>query len=210
MRDECGAGYSKSQPAEQSQGMVGELSQNHRVAVAQYVRNVHEAPYGDCAVKGQITLIEQFLMRLESKGVSLRALFREQMRCLAVAEALINQTHASAGRHIGVIVSLSATFIPQSKFSECARGLVRVLKSQPDMVLSDWKEPRYMVAAYRAKVRGHIPTSLDLRIAMHAIQLVLSGSSFLPAASRWFSRTAERRTSGQPRVGTQYLFQYTV
>lgn len=208
MREEWGAGFSKSQPAEQSEAMIGKLPQNHSVAVAQ---NVREASDGDCALKGQFALIDKFPIPLESVRARLRAHLREQTRCLADAEVLINQMHASPGRPMGVIISLGAALITQPKFSGWATGLMRVLKSHPVKVLSDWEEPQHLVVAFRARVRGYVSKSLDPRIAVQAaIRLALSGSSFLPAASRWSSRTAEPSISGRPRVGTRYLFQYTV
>jgi DNA-binding NarL/FixJ family response regulator len=51
------------------------------------------------------------------------------------------------------------------------------------IVLSDRDEVEEVLASFRAGARGFIPTSLDPRIVIAAIRLVVAGGAFIPVST---------------------------
>jgi DNA-binding NarL/FixJ family response regulator len=55
--------------------------------------------------------------------------------------------------------------------------------SCPAVILSDNEDPDLIVAMLGKSVRGYVPTSLSVKLAMHAIDLARAGGVFVPASS---------------------------
>jgi DNA-binding NarL/FixJ family response regulator len=53
----------------------------------------------------------------------------------------------------------------------------------PAVILSDNEDPDRIVAMLGKSVRGYVPTSLSITVAMHAIDLARAGGVFVPASS---------------------------
>ncbi len=51
------------------------------------------------------------------------------------------------------------------------------------MIISDNEDPNTIVQMLAKKVRGYVPTSFSLHTAMHAMDLVRAGGTFVPASS---------------------------
>lgn len=60
--------------------------------------------------------------------------------------------------------------------------LLGMLGETPLIVLSDCEEPNVILDTFRLGVRGYIPTSVGLSMALEAIRLVGAGGTFLPAS----------------------------
>ena len=55
--------------------------------------------------------------------------------------------------------------------------------SCPAVILSDNEDPDLIVAMLGNSVRGYVPTSLSVNVAMRAIDLARAGGVFVPASS---------------------------
>jgi DNA-binding NarL/FixJ family response regulator len=53
----------------------------------------------------------------------------------------------------------------------------------PAVVLSDNEDPDIIVQMLGKNVRGYVPTSLSINVALHAIDLACAGGVFVPASS---------------------------
>jgi DNA-binding NarL/FixJ family response regulator len=109
----------------------------------------------------------------------------ELMRCFSVV------AHASVDEWVGgskdtqaSIVLLSAAGGMSDPATKSALTAVWALMPRPPVVvLSDVEDTGEIVDALAAGVRGWIPTSLSLDVAVHAIRLVNAGGTFVPARS---------------------------
>jgi DNA-binding NarL/FixJ family response regulator len=67
----------------------------------------------------------------------------------------------------------------------------------PLVLVSDREDATEVMAALEAGVRGFVPTSIALPVAMQALQFIMSGGSFFPPAAL----TQAARTSHSPQIG---------
>jgi DNA-binding NarL/FixJ family response regulator len=67
----------------------------------------------------------------------------------------------------------------------------------PLVLVSDREDATEVMAALEAGVRGFVPTSIALPVAMQALQFIMSGGSFFPPAAL----TQAARTSYSPQIG---------
>lgn len=73
--------------------------------------------------------------------------------------------------------------------------VMRLANGTHVIVLSDVEDPDQIIQALHAGVRGYIPTSLSLNVAIESIHLVRAGGTFVPAGSL----IAARRTKNGSR-----------
>lgn len=66
----------------------------------------------------------------------------------------------------------------------------------PAVVLSDKEDPDFIVEVLGKSVRGYIPTSLSLCVAVQAMQLVQAGGVFVPASTLIAARRTPQETMG--------------
>nr|PZN73913.1 MAG: hypothetical protein DIU57_19655 [Pseudomonadota bacterium] len=100
-----------------------------------------------------------------------------------------------------IIFSLTAT----SREGDFQKQLSRLLQAANGVhvvVLSDFEDPDQIIRAFQAGVRGYIPTSLPLDVAIESVKLVRAGGTYAPASSLLAARQAKSR--GETGVcGTQ-------
>jgi DNA-binding NarL/FixJ family response regulator len=79
----------------------------------------------------------------------------------------------------------------------------------PTVILADVEDPEQIVAALERGVRGYIPTSVSLEVALEAMHLVSAGGMFVPASSliaaRRPSQTARAPSSGNGMFTTRQV-----
>jgi DNA-binding NarL/FixJ family response regulator len=121
-----------------------------------------------------------------------RPLVRE---CLS--KALINATgwnvctYASAGAWLSVSDNVPVSLIVLCIGSrECTLAtdediclLERLAERAPVAIMGDQESPTQIVAALDRSVRGYVPTSLPLHVAIEAMRLVRAGGIYVPASS---------------------------
>jgi DNA-binding NarL/FixJ family response regulator len=61
--------------------------------------------------------------------------------------------------------------------------LLRAANRLPTIILSDVEDPDQIIDVLEQGVRGYIPTSVSLQVAIKAMQLVQAGGVFVPASS---------------------------
>ena len=61
--------------------------------------------------------------------------------------------------------------------------VTKVGRSVPVVLLAEEERAAYVIDAIKDGVRGYIPTSLPLSVAIEAIELVRAGGTFIPATS---------------------------
>jgi DNA-binding NarL/FixJ family response regulator len=84
-----------------------------------------------------------------------------------------------------VLLGLSGGSTPQAERDQIARDLTEIHARAPGVrvaVMSDCESPDQIVQVLRIGVKGYIPTSISLEVAIKALQLIRAGGAYLPAA----------------------------
>jgi DNA-binding NarL/FixJ family response regulator len=80
----------------------------------------------------------------------------------------------------------------------------------PTIVVSDVEDPQQIINAIENGVRGYIPTSVPLQVAIEAMHLVQAGGVFVPASSLMAATRSSPRTNtpgtGTPKEPSNRLF----
>ncbi len=92
-----------------------------------------------------------------------------------------------------VLCHLGGTVAPDAPLPAMVRDLVAVLGRIPLIVLCDHEDTAAALDAFRMGVRGYIPASVGLSVALEAIRLVGAGGTFIPAA--FLQRLMQDRTA---------------
>ncbi len=69
----------------------------------------------------------------------------------------------------------------------------------PAVVLSDNEDPDIIVQMLGKNVRGYVPTSLSINVALHAIDLARAGGVFVPASSLVAAHRAPETAAATPK-----------
>jgi DNA-binding NarL/FixJ family response regulator len=69
----------------------------------------------------------------------------------------------------------------------------------PLVLVSDRDEPDQVVAAFKAGVRGFIPTSIAPSVAVQALSLIMCGGTFFPVSTLMLSIHVTRSERSEPR-----------
>ena len=143
--------------------------------------------------KCRLALVDEFPLRRDSTRELLRTLLHERARCFASTSELITELRQNTDAPRGIIISLGGESIAQPGLLDEVEQLVSVVDSTPVVILSDCEGVEEIIAAFRAGVRGYVPTSMEPPVVIQAIRMVLSGGAFFPAAA-----LAEMRLAKQP------------
>jgi DNA-binding NarL/FixJ family response regulator len=81
-----------------------------------------------------------------------------------------------------IIFSATATSREADLQTQLSR-LVQAANGIHVVVLSDLEDPDQIIRAFQAGVRGYVPTSLPLDVAIESVKLVRAGGTFAPANS---------------------------
>lgn len=144
--------------------------------------------------------------------VEARALNRECLtRCLGAIPgytvapyASLEEWHAASGTSSASIVVLAIAGEPREP--EARQQIVNAVEAVdrlPVVILSDVEDPDQIMEVLHSGVRGYIPTSLPLDVAVEAMRLVRAGGVFAPAncllaarRAKDFARSAKLSGSG--------------
>lgn len=74
----------------------------------------------------------------------------------------------------------------------------------PAVILSDNEDPDLIVAMLGKRVRGYVPTSLSITVAMHAIDLARAGGVFVPASSLVATHSAPDTDAEAPKASVLF------
>jgi DNA-binding NarL/FixJ family response regulator len=139
----------------------------------------------------RIALIDEFPLRRGSTVDLLRLHVSKETSAFGSVDELCSQVPVESGASQWpqcVILSVGGRSVRQAPFSDALRHLGRLGEAQgsrpiscPIIVLSDLEDIAEMVASFQAGARGFIPTSLNPRLVIAAIQFVIAGGAFIPA-----------------------------
>ena len=99
-----------------------------------------------------------------------------------------------------IILSLSNTLQTETAKREIAL-LSQLAERLPVVLLSDMEDPDRIIAALDEGVRGYIPTSIPLDVAIEALRLVKAGGIFVPASSLIAARKSAEGTQSVRQAG---------
>ncbi|HYG90221.1 MAG TPA: response regulator transcription factor [Azospirillum sp.] len=145
---------------------------NHGVDRAAYSRNI------------TVLLLNDTPLTRECLSVSLNLCDRG-LRVLTAASVADVETmlRSDTAPEIDVVLCHLGGATPLAPRSLSAlHQLLGILAQIPLIVLSDYEEPDAILETFRLGVRGYIPTSVGLTMALEAIRLVDAGGTFLPAS----------------------------
>jgi DNA-binding NarL/FixJ family response regulator len=131
----------------------------------------------------QVALIDQRPLIREALGYRLKMIRRD---CRIAPFPTASEFLADFAVHDGVelvILSIGSAAVASGGTLETIRQLRSSLPSKPIIVVSDENQADSIATAIRCGARGYIPTSLDLQVAMAALEVVLAGGTFAPATT---------------------------
>lgn len=82
-----------------------------------------------------------------------------------------------------ILLVIGALGVGDPEPQEWIGSLRQVYADVPLVLVSDREEPRHVVAAFEAGVRGFVPTSIAPPVAIQAFTFILSGGSFFPPSA---------------------------
>ena len=82
-------------------------------------------------------------------------------------------------------------------------ALSRLAASVPTVLLSDAEDAEQILSALECGIRGYIPTSVTIDVAVEAMRLVRAGGTFIPASSlmSWRKTSAESLPLADGQIG---------
>jgi len=134
----------------------------------------------DCAAGRSIIIIEKRTLLRDC----LRRCFRQTSDLDVIAVGDVDEWLELASTTAAAVVILSICGTSQSP--EAQRDIARLVQgadAKPTIVLSDADDLEQIVGILDSGVRGYIPTSLPLDVAIEAVRLVRAGGIFVPASS---------------------------
>jgi DNA-binding NarL/FixJ family response regulator len=177
-----------------SLGTAAKMSRPDNAAIAPAERAHAEAlnsRSGDAATKKsskrrkilQVALIDQRPMIREALAYRLKMIRRDcQIALFPSASELLADFAAHEDVEL-VILSIGSAAVASGQTLDAIKQLRSLLPSKPIIVVSDENQADSIATAIRCGARGYIPTSLDLQVAMAAMEVVLAGGMFAPATT---------------------------
>ncbi|MFC3126687.1 DNA-binding response regulator [Pseudoroseomonas globiformis] len=90
------------------------------------------------------------------------------------------------------ILSLGATSLQDPTASAWLAAIMEAVPQTPLVVVSDLEDASEVVAAYRAKARGFVPTTTEPEVALRTFAFIMGGGSFFPPTAL-FGRSEQRQ-----------------
>ncbi|WP_230532356.1 response regulator transcription factor [Microvirga roseola] len=78
------------------------------------------------------------------------------------------------------ILSIGAAYVGDSNISHALEQIRTAVPDASLVILSDTKEPRQVVSAFKAGAQGFIATGTDPNVALRALSFILCGGTFFP------------------------------
>lgn len=142
---------------------------------------------GNCR-QTDVALIDEFPLRRASTLILLRVHLRLNARLFAGTAELLAQVPNKVDKPCGAIMCVGWRSVKEPPQAEQLRRLRGCLEPTTLIILSDRDESEEVIAAFRVGARGYIPTSLEPRLVIKAIRMVLAGGTFVPAGALMRSR----------------------
>ena len=134
----------------------------------------------------RVALIDEFPLRRGSVLNMLRLHLCKGTSAFSSADELFSQLPVGPDSSRCTILSVGGRSVTQAPVADTLHRVGR-LGGAPGrcalIVLSDREEVEEVLASFRAGARGFIPTSLDPRLVIAAIRLVVAGGAFIPATT---------------------------
>jgi DNA-binding NarL/FixJ family response regulator len=150
--------------------------------------------------KTQVVLIDECPLRRTCTLHLLRAHKFKTAQPFSHASELFARVSIKAERPSVVIISVGVRSVTEAPLREQLRTLGSHLTSTPVIVMSDLEESEEMVAAFREGARGYIPTSLDPRLVIEAIRMVVADVMFGPVETLMRLRRQTQHKVEQPCI----------
>jgi len=147
-----------------------------------------------------IGLIDEYELRLTSNLMLLEAHFNS-IRPFLSADQFLESLAKDGGVPHCAIFNVGAASVDHPPSSEQLTRLTQAPVAIPVIVMSDLEEAQETIAALRVGVRGYIPTTLEPRLVVQAIRMVLAGGTFVPANALLRQRPGNLVSIGSTPVG---------
>ena len=141
--------------------------------------------------KGAIVIINSHSIVLDCLAQAIRLQLPQPVVCVPSIDQVMlggQSTRAS-------LIVLCQLGLSRSEVIRQVEELFDHVKDCPAVVLSDKEDPDLIVEVLGKSIRGYIPTSLSLDVAIQAMQLVQAGGVFVPASSLIAAQRAPRETT---------------
>ncbi len=150
--------------------------------------------------QADVALIDESPLRRASTLILLRIHIRLAARPFAGAAEFLSHVPKEAESPCCIIKCVGGRSVKEPPIPEHLQRLHEYLPSTPVVVLSDRDESEEVIAAFREGARGFVPTSLEPRLVIKAIRMVLAGGTFVPAGALMRSRfRVQVETQRSPR-----------
>ena len=141
--------------------------------------------------KGAIVIINSHSIVLDCLAQAIRLQLPQPVLCVPSIDQVMlggKSTRAS-------LIVLCQLGLSRSEVIRQVEDLSDHVKDCPAVVLSDKEDPDLIVEVLGKSIRGYIPTSLSLDVAIQAMQLVQAGGVFVPASSLIAAQRTPRETT---------------
>jgi DNA-binding NarL/FixJ family response regulator len=172
---------------------IAEIARVKPVSGTQYVPLVPETVV--VMIDPRVLMRECLAKALEQSGGGLRVL---------TFSTLEDWNKASKGSDTPALVIIRAAGkMKQNDSSSEHGGLARLAASLPTVLLSDAEDAEQILTALECGIRGYIPTSVTIDVAVKAIHLVRAGGTYIPATSlmSWRKASTEPLPLADGQIG---------
>jgi len=152
-----------------------------------------------------IVVIEQ---RLLIRDCLVKCLREIDLGCTILSFGSIEEWLETAGQYVPILIlfSLQTQNADDSEIGENLSRLNGNKTGAPVVILSDSEDTSRVVSALKCGVRGYIPTSVTLNVALEAMRLVGAGGTFAPTSALLDSRAPSASTPPHYDVSKKVLF----
>jgi DNA-binding NarL/FixJ family response regulator len=145
-------------------------------------------PEGSAADAGHSAALKTIIIdrRALSRECLARALRAATPDVAVLTFASVQEWLQAASRPISASLVVLCTGLRRARDEDLSREislLTQAGNAPPIALLSDEEDPGQIIAALDKGVRGYVPTSLPLEVAIEALHLVRAGGTYVPASS---------------------------
>jgi DNA-binding NarL/FixJ family response regulator len=141
-------------------------------------------PSDAASQKGQTTIIVD--RRSLSRECLARALMAAAPDTAVLTFATVQEWLQASSKPISASLLVLCTGSRSIRDADTSREIALLTQAgnmPPTAVLSDEEDPNQIIAALDCGVRGYMPTSLPLEVAIEALGIVRAGGTYVPASS---------------------------
>lgn len=166
-----------------------------------YSSEATDDPYGSTRAIGPIVIIDSHLLSRECLGRVLSKECEAQVACFSTIDEWLASGQAPTASLV-VLCQCGRSAAESVKEVDRLSEVFEQGDRGPAVVLSDNEDPDLIVQMLGKSVRGYLPTSLPIAIAVQAIELARAGGVYVPASSLIAShRLPEAASAGRRSTG---------